>query len=320
MATGSAYLRRQRHRLGVAPVTEKQHEPVATVVIVTKDRPEELERAVGSAVAQVGPVEVIVVDDGSSDGAPEAIAAVFPEVRVVRSDKSRGYIVRRNEAAELARAPVIISIDDDAEFARPDTVEGLLPLLNDHRVGAVALPHVDLLQGEQTIQQAPKGAEVYVTHCFRGTAYAVRRDLFRQLGGFRESLFHQAEEQDLCLRMLAAGGLVAVARTPPILHHASSKRDQLRAWVYGPRNDILFAWHNVPMPYLLGRLARVSLYELWLGLRVRRPLVFARSLLAGYAHALRGRRCRRPVPRRVYRLYRELEARGQMRLEEAAAR
>jgi GT2 family glycosyltransferase len=161
--------------------------------------------------------------------------------------------------------------------------------------------------------------EDYVTHCFRGTAYAVRRDLFRRLDGFRESLYHQSEEQDLCLRMLAAGALVLIARTPPILHHASPKRDPLRTWVYGPRNDILFAWHNVPMPYLLDRVLRLSLYQLWLGLRVRRPLVFARSVLAGYAHALKGR-CRHPVPRPVYRLYRELERHGAVRLEEITAR
>lgn len=294
-------------------------DPVATIVVVTKDRWDELERAVRSAVSQEGPVEVIVLDDGSSDGTPEAISAAFPAVRLVSSGESRGYIVRRNEGAALARAPVIVSIDDDAEFAQPDTVASLLAVLEDPRVGAVALPHVDLLQGEHLIQEAPRGAEIYATNSFRGTAYAVRRDLFLELGGFRESLFHQAEEQDFCIRMLAAGRLVAIARTAPILHHASVKRDQLRAWVYGPRNDILFAWHNVPMPDLLGRVFKVSLYQLWLGLRVRRPLVFARSLLAGYARALGGA-SRRPVSRPVYRLYRLLEARGAVSLDELPVR
>jgi GT2 family glycosyltransferase len=292
----------------------------AAVVIVTKNRRGELERALRSAVVQEGVDDVIVVDDASSDGTPEAVAAAFPQVRLVRNAESRGYIVRRNEAAGLAAAAVLVSIDDDAEFASPDTVARLLPAFENRRVGAVAMPHVDLLQGEAVIQQAPPGDDLYATSCFRGTAYAVRRELFNELGGFRESLFHQAEEQDLCLRMLAAGAVVAIARTPPILHHASQTRDPLRAWLYGPRNDVLFAWHNVPMPFLLRRLAEVSLYELWLGLRVRRPLVFARSVLAGYAQALRGRRSRRPVPRRVYRLYRELERRGPVTVDELAPR
>ena len=235
---------------------------------------------------------------------------------MIRNEESAGYIVRRNEAAELANTPLIVSIDDDAELVEPDTVRRLLPLFDDPRIGALALPHVDLLQGDHVIQGAPEGSEVYVTSCFRGTAYAVRRELFLELGGFRKALFHQGEEQDMCLRLLAAEGLVAIARTAPVLHHASPKRDQLRAWVYGPRNDILFAWHNVPVPDLLGRLLKVSLYQLWLGVRVRRPLVFARSLANGYLYALGNRRSRTPVPRSVYRLYRELEGRVAVKLDE----
>jgi GT2 family glycosyltransferase len=298
----------------MAPVSASR--PSASVVIVTKNRREELERAVRSAVGQEGEVEVIVIDDGSSDGSADEIAAAFSEVRVVRHRDSRGLIVRRNEGAELARSPLIVSIDDDAEFVAPDTVARLLPLFRDSRVGAVSLPYVDLLQGEHVIQEPPADGNRYATALFRGTAYTVRRRLFLELGGFRESLFHQAEEQDFCLRMLATGRLVVMARTDAILHHASPKRDPLRAWMYGPRNDVLFAWHNVPMPDLLGRLAKVSLYELWLGLRVRRPLVFARSLLAGYAQAFKCRCERRPVPRSVYRLYRLLEKRGPVRIDE----
>ena len=101
---------------------------------------------------------------------------------------------------------MIVSIDDDAEFASRDTVAQVLSLFENPKVGAIALPHVDLLKGSEVQQQPPDDDGTYVTNCFRGTAYAVRRDLFLELGGFRESLYHQAEEQDLCLRMLAAGG------------------------------------------------------------------------------------------------------------------
>jgi GT2 family glycosyltransferase len=290
----------------------------AAVVIVTKDRREDLERALHSAVAQIGVDEVIVVDDGSTDGTDELVAERFPGVRVLRHEEPCGYIVRRNEGARLTTADVIVSIDDDAEFAEPDTVARMLPLFDDARIGAVALPHVDLLQGLDVVQQQPPSSDgVYVTNCFRGTAYAVRRELFLRLGGFRESLFHQAEEQDLCLRLLAAGSLVAMVDVPPIVHHNSTRRDPLRAWTYGPRNDILFAWHNVPMPFLVESLAKVTAYQLWLGLRVRRPLVFARSLLAGYGRALGGSP-RRPVPRGVFRLYRALERRAPQKIDDVA--
>ena len=72
---------------------------------------------------------------------------------------------------------------------------------------------------------------------------------FPRLGGYREELFQQAEEPDFCLR------LVDQARFPsdsdargPVRHFASPRRNLERAWFYECRNDILFAWHNVPMP------------------------------------------------------------------------
>lgn len=290
--------------------------PDASIVIVTKDRWDELERAIRSAVRQDGTTEVIVVDDGSTDGSPDLVERHFPDVRIVRNDSSRGYIVRRNEAARIARAPIVVSIDDDAAFEGVDTVVRLVPLFDDARIGAAALPHVDLLQGEQVLQESPPGDSTFVTACFRGTAYAVRRDAFLELGGFRESLFHQAEEQDFCLRLLDSRRVVVLARTPPIRHYASPRRDNLRAWVYGPRNDVLFAWHNVPMPGLLTRLARVSAYELMLGARVRRPGVFAKSLLNGYVAAARRRQERKPVSRKTYELYSALERRGPRPLEQ----
>jgi GT2 family glycosyltransferase len=299
-------------------VTGRHSRSDAVVVIVTRDRCDEVLNAVRSAVEQTPPVPVLVVDDGSEDGTCEAVRTEFPDVRVERFDDSRGLIVRRNMAADLVTSPVIVSIDDDAEFTDEDTVAQTLRDLDHPLVGAVAIPHVDLPLGKRVVQAAPDAAGTYVTHQFRGTAYALRRDVFLSTGRFRASLFQQAEEPDFCLRMLAAGRVVRLGRAKPILHYASPRRDPERAWFYGPRNDILFAWHNVPMPYLPWRLLKVTLHELWLGLGVRRPGLFARALLRGYAHAAGGRGCRDPVSRDTYALYRLLEKRAAVPLEEVA--
>ena len=95
---------------------------VATVVIVTKDRKDELRVALASAVAQVGSVEVMVVDDGSIDGTADMVRREFPTVRIHRDEMSQGYIVQRNRAARLASAPLLVSIHDDAVFTSPQTV------------------------------------------------------------------------------------------------------------------------------------------------------------------------------------------------------
>jgi glycosyltransferase involved in cell wall biosynthesis len=280
--------------------------PEATVVIVTKDRCDDALRAVGSAVAQRPAVEVLVIDDGSSDGTAEAVGEAFPDVLVQRHERSEGLVVRRNEAAELASAPIIVSIDDDAVFTSEQVVATTTAEFDHPRVGAVAMPYVDLPQGEHVLQRAPAETGVFVTHRFRGTAHALRRDAFLSLGGYRGMLFQQAEEPDLAIRLLDAGYLVRLGRADPVCHFASPKRDVERQWFYECRNEVLFAWHNVPMPDLPVQLAKSTLHMLWLGRGVRRTGLFARGLLAGFRAAPRHRSGRRPVGRDAWRLYTRL--------------
>jgi glycosyltransferase involved in cell wall biosynthesis len=291
--------------------------PDATVVIVTKDRRDDALTAVRSALEQEPPVEVLVLDDGSSDGTAEAVRAGFPEVRVERREESAGLVVRRNEAAELASAPIIVSLDDDAVFTSTSVVASTAAEFDDPRVGVVAMPYVDVPQGEHVLQRAPSDDGIFVTHRFRGTAHAVRREAFLELGGYRGMLFQQAEEPDLAVRLLDAGYLVRLGRADPVRHFASPRRDLERMWFYECRNEVLFAWHNVPMPDLLLQLAKTTAHALWLGRGVRRTGLFARGLVAGFRDAARARSARRPVSRGAWRLYTRL-GRRPMRIDELA--
>jgi GT2 family glycosyltransferase len=282
--------------------------PKATVVIVTKDRREDALRAVASAAAQQPEIEILLLDDGSSDGTAEAVRGRFPGVRVERFVESEGYIVRRNRGAELASGEILVSIDDDAEFPAPDVVAKTAEEFDDPRIGAVAIPYVDL-PDEKVRQRAPSPDGAHLVHRFRGTAYATRRDVFLGIGGFRTMLFHQAEEADYCLRLLDAGYVVRLGNAEAIRHH-SAIRPPERGWFYECRNSVLFAWHNVPMPQLVVQLAKSSLHMLWLGRGVGRVGLFARGLGAGAAAAFRDRRGRRPVRREAWRLYNRLGKRG----------
>jgi glycosyltransferase involved in cell wall biosynthesis len=291
--------------------------PSATIAITTKDRRDDLRRALASAFAQTADVEVLVIDDGSTDGTAEMVAEEFPEAVVHRSERSLGLIAQRNRAAELASAPVVVSIDDDAELVSPRTVEHTLAELDHPRVGAVAIPHVDVSKGPSTVLPLPPdNGRVYATVAYVGTAHALRRDLFLELGGYWEGLFHQAEESDFCARMLRAGYVVRLGTAEHILHHESPRRVSERLYFYGRRNDVLFAWHNVPMPYLVGRLAKVTVHGLLIGLRGRRLGAAVRGLWRGYAEGVRDLPRRDPLPRDLYRLSRRLRRQLIVPLEE----
>jgi GT2 family glycosyltransferase len=288
---------------------ERQQMTAATVVIVTKNRKDELRIAVQSAIAQSATPEIIVIDDGSDDGTEAMVQSQFPMVRIVRHATSRGYVVRRNEGARLAAGAVVFSIDDDAEFTSARTVAQTLSEFDDSRIGAVAVPFVEPNKSPQVLQQSPDAGR-WVTDCFIGTAHAVRRDLFVALGGYRERLVHQGEERDYCIRLLASGHVVRLGGADPIQHHESARRDFRRMDYYGRRNDVLFAWHYVPMPWLPGHMAGTMVNALRTAWRVGRGVDMLRGTVAGLIDTIGHRHERTAIAPAVYRLHRALKKQG----------
>ena len=230
----------------------------AGVVITTKNRKESLHHAIRSALAQKTLGEIIVIDDGSTDGTSEFVRTHFPTVILHKSCRSLGLVVQRNRAARLSSADVIVSIDDDAVFSSPSVIEQTLSAFDHARVAAVAIPYVEPHKGKEIFQNAPDDKR-WVTDSFRGTAYAVLRREFLKIGGFREKLFHQGEERDLCIRLLQQGKIVRLGYGDFVVHNEAPRRDWKRMHFYGRRNDILFAWNNVPTNGLVPHLAGTTL-------------------------------------------------------------
>lgn len=286
----------------------------ATIVIVTKDRRAELRRAVRSALAQSASPEVIVVDDASSDGTADMIRGEFAAVRLIAHHESLGYITRRNQAAAVARGDVIFSIDDDAEFTSPRTVEQTLREFDRPRVGAVAIPYLEPHNANYVSPRAPESDDCWITDTFKGTAHAVRRDAFLKLGGYRADLVHQGEERDFSLRLLAAGYVVRAGRADAIHHYESPKRDHRRMDFYGRRNDILFAWHLVPAAALPLHLVGTTVNAMKSMWAAGRMTAMCRGTLSGYAAGLRALGDRHAVTLEVYRLHRLLKTRSPLPL------
>ena len=165
----------------------------ATVVITSKNRRDDLRKAVQSAVDQTAQPQVLVIDDGSTDGTDEMIRAEFPQVELHRFEQSLGLIVQRNNGAQLATGDVIFSIDDDAIFSTPHIVAQTLLEFDNPRVGAVAMPFINVNKENVMFQRAPGDTGIFVPHDFIGTAHAILRSEFLLLGGYRNYLFHQGE-------------------------------------------------------------------------------------------------------------------------------
>jgi GT2 family glycosyltransferase len=289
----------------------------ATVVVTTRNRKDDLRVCLASVQRQSVVVEMLVVDDASTDGTGEMVRAEFPRARLVSHDQMHGYIRGRNEAARLATGDVIVSLDDDAAFSSGRIVADTLACFGDDRVAAVAIPYIDVNRDPAVRQLPPDGDGVYLVESFIGTAHALRRSVFLRMGGYREELFHQGEESDLCVRLLAAGYVVRLGRGEPIHHFESPRRDFRRMDHYGPRNAILFAWQNVPFPSAAIQIPSTIAGVLALTLQPARLLTRLGGIADGLASCARVGRS--PVPASVFRTWRRLrKAPTPLRLLEVA--
>ena len=194
--------------------------------------------AVESALAQtVAPAEVIVVDDGSTDGTVAALSGVRSRIRLV-SQQNRGLSCARNVGARAANAAWLAFLDADDTWL-PDKLERQLAEARDPRVALVytdrynvgdrgTLPEVqghalELYAGDVFVDLLVQGNNVTASSAL------VRADVFRKLGGFAEHL-RAAEDWDLWVR-IAESYLVAVCRSPLVryrYHGAMMSRDPAR--------------------------------------------------------------------------------------------
>jgi len=296
--------------------------PIATIVIATRNRKEELRRTLAACMTQDAGgngnwIETLVVDDDSSDGTREMIAAEFPSVRVIHKTQNPGYMVSRNRGAKEALGPVIFSVDDDAVYTSPDTMLHTLKEFDHPRVGAVAIPHIHVTDGPREYDRSPDPDVLYIGATYVGTAYAVRRDVFLALGGYQEALVHQTEESEFCIRMLNAGYVVRLGTSATIHHFPSLIRNYKRQLHLGARNSVLFSWINVPVVFLPFRLAGNIINGCHNAMRLRHPWSFISGVARGLVSIPGWWSLRRPVAVAPYRLARRLLRRGPLPLADA---
>ena len=184
-------------------------EPSVSVVIPTFERRRSAIEAVRSALAQtVADIEVIVVDDGSTDGTAAAIGAIDRRVKVVRRPNG-GPGAARNTGIAHACAPVLAFLDSDDRW-QPIHVEEMLGLLNAHPEAVLACTGgatfgADSLWRPAGLTRAAPAILLGGLVCT--PAVGVRREVVEATGGFDERL-RVTEDSDLWCRLSLEGPFV----------------------------------------------------------------------------------------------------------------
>jgi hypothetical protein len=197
--------------------------PAAAVVVPTYERREDVSRAVRSVLAQTrGDFELIVVDDGSTDGTGEALAGLDPRVRYVWQE-NRGVAAARNAGLRLATAPVVAFLDSDNVWL-PGHLETVLGALGRHPRAVLASTCPEFMTtGRRRPARArlvdPLPEALVANAAGFVSCIAVRRAALERAGGFDERL-RVAEDNDLWAR-LALLGPFSLVRTRTVVRHPS---------------------------------------------------------------------------------------------------
>jgi len=265
------------------------------LVIVTRDRVEELLVTLGRLGALTEPTEVVVVDNASSDGTVAAVRAAFDSVRVIELSENLGAAAR-NVGVEALCTPVVAFNDDDSHWAPGALARAAAHFARRPRLGLLAgrvlvgederLDPTCAVMAASPLRGLP-GAPGPAVLGFVACGAVVRREAFLAAGGFEARLGVGGEETLLAVDLAAAGWELAYVDEVVTHHHpAGGGGERPGRRVREVRNALWSDWLRRPAaPAVLGTARAIG--------RGLRDPVTARGVveaLGGLPWALRERR------------------------------
>ena len=251
---------------------DKPPAPRVSVVVVAYESGPMLRDCLAAVRAQtVRDLELILIDNASSDGAAAAAGREAPDLVFIANADNLGFAAAVNQGARRARGRWLVLLNPDA-FAEPDWLEALL-------AAAKAHPEVRCFASRQLMAEDPtrldgmgdvmsasgfgfRGGynqpdpgltEPAFVFSACGGAMMIDRELFLEMGGFDERLFCYCEDVDLGYRLQLRGLRTLLVPTATVRHVGSASTGGPRsdfAAFHGTRNRLWIYLKNTP-PLLL---------------------------------------------------------------------
>jgi N-acetylglucosaminyl-diphospho-decaprenol L-rhamnosyltransferase len=241
-----------------------------------------------TGVREQGLSEVVVVDNGSTDGSVDQVRRDMPDVVIIEPGANLGYGSAANRGVAATRAPYILVANPDLEVT-PGALGRLAAVLDDDLRCAIVGPLIRTPQGDRypSARRFPSlpdaaghavlgilvpdnrftrayqrsdldtaGPGVQEVDWVSGACFLVRRRAFDDVDGFDESYFMYAEEVDLCWRLHRRGWRITYAPSAEVIHTqgVSTERHPFRMIVEHHRSLWRFArrtqlgWRRLFLP------------------------------------------------------------------------
>lgn len=225
-----------------------------------------------------GPVEVVVVDNASSDDSRQVLPGLFPNVRFLWLDDNRGFGYANNRGAECATGDILFFLNNDT-ILTSDPLSALIDRFTTDADCGIAAPKLlnrdgsfqlsfgefpDILTEARTRsisrdpsairrlepQQTAPVRKDWVT----GAALLIRRTMFKNIGGFDERFFMYYEDSDLCKRVADTGASVWYCPSVSVIHLGGSsytKKDPRISLEYRKSQLLYYRNHHSPAQRLM---------------------------------------------------------------------
>ncbi len=255
--------------------------PRLSVILVNFNDRERLGRAIdsiGAAAAGI-PHEILVVDNASTDGSPDFLAAAYPSVTLLRNVENAGFSRANNRGAAASRGVDLAFLNTDV-VVRPGAFDALLAELDAHPETAACGPALEtprggfqvsfggrrtfgrellekILLNALTVRRLGRRRERREVDWVSGAFLVVRREAFEAAGGFDEDFFLYYEDIDLCVRLRASGRRVVFVPGASALHEGgavTSARPLRSRYEYRRSQLLYYRKHNGPASRFLLRL------------------------------------------------------------------
>lgn len=218
------------------------------------------------------PLEIIVVDNNSTEFEIDAVVDCFPTVLFIKLEENRGAVAR-SEGMRVANGDIIITLDDDVFGLSEKHLKAITDkFLEDKNVGAINFKVLDERSGALVNWAHHLDKEVYSvsefeTYEISEGAVAFRSEILRNVGYYPPEFFISHEGPDLAIRILNSGYSVIYFPDVEVIHaHAQQGRESWRRYYYDSRNMIWLAARRYPlslvMKIMVPNLTALLLYSL----------------------------------------------------------